>query len=287
MIKALIGLDLDGTVFTNEKKITDNVRRAIMSAIEAGFMVLPVSGRYLKGLPKDLMNIKGIEYAITSNGAVTYHIDSYDKLMYDVIAKRHLSKAQVTDVLEILLKTDTYPDLFAYGGGHMLKRHRDLIPHMKVSKAIEDYLMNCREFIDDFYEYLDENPDAIEKITTNFVLDEEGMRTKAKCKEMLLKLDGLSIVSGSVHNLEVTDAAATKGNALLSLADILGVDRRAVCAIGDDENDLDMIVKAGFGIAMGNAKDEVKKKAAYITKTNEEDGVVAGIEAFVRYLSDK
>ena len=52
-------------------------------------------------------------------------------------------------------------------------------------------------------------------------------------------------------------------------------------ACGDSSNDLAMIQKAGLGVAMGNAGEDVKQAADYITLTNNEDGVAAAIEKFV------
>jgi hypothetical protein len=52
-------------------------------------------------------------------------------------------------------------------------------------------------------------------------------------------------------------------------------------AVGDSPNDLDMIRYAGFGVAMGNAVEEVKKCARYITRSNDDDGVAEVIEKFV------
>ena len=65
------------------------------------------------------------------------------------------------------------------------------------------------------------------------------------------------------------------------LAKHLGVKQEEVMTFGDAENDLDMIVYAGMGVAMANAFDEVKKAANYITDSNEDDGVAKAIEKFV------
>jgi hypothetical protein len=61
---------------------------------------------------------------------------------------------------------------------------------------------------------------------------------------------------------------------------LLDIDAKATMACGDDRNDLDMIQKAAFGVAMGNAMDIVKKEADFVTLSNQEDGVAVAIEKF-------
>lgn len=73
--------------------------------------------------------------------------------------------------------------------------------------------------------------------------------------------------------------SASKGQALKDLAQILSIPRENIMAIGDNENDIDMIEYAGMGVAMGNAIASVKDVSDYITDTNEQDGVAKAIEA--------
>lgn len=79
---------------------------------------------------------------------------------------------------------------------------------------------------------------------------------------------------------EITKTAYTKGTAVHYLSDYLGVSAENTIAIGDSENDLEMLKAAGIGIAMGNASDYVKETADDITRSVEEDGVY---HAFVKY----
>jgi Cof subfamily protein (haloacid dehalogenase superfamily) len=81
--------------------------------------------------------------------------------------------------------------------------------------------------------------------------------------------------------LEIVNPVANKGNALAYLADRLGISSSSVMAIGDSMNDIDMIVYAGRGIAMGNAHAAVKNAADAVTLGNADDGVAAALERFV------
>jgi Cof subfamily protein (haloacid dehalogenase superfamily) len=96
------------------------------------------------------------------------------------------------------------------------------------------------------------------------------------------------IFAGKIHLtlskpnfLEMSAAEVNKGAALAFLAERHGIKREEIMAIGDSLNDLEMIRYAGIGVAMANARPEVKMEADYITGTNEEDGVARAIEKFV------
>ena len=83
------------------------------------------------------------------------------------------------------------------------------------------------------------------------------------------------------NNLEINAEEATKGNALLWLADYLGIPREETMAFGDGENDISMLKAAGIGVAMGNASDQIKEAADEVTLTNDQDGVAAAIRNWV------
>lgn len=80
---------------------------------------------------------------------------------------------------------------------------------------------------------------------------------------------------------EIMPKGINKANGLNQLCQLLNIAPEEVMAIGDEENDLSMIRFAGFGIAMGNATEEVKQEARDITLTNDEHGVAAAIQKYV------
>ena len=65
----LIGLDLDGTLLTTTKELTENTKKVLIQALDAGIEVLVATGRPFSGIPKELQKLPGIHYALTSNGA--------------------------------------------------------------------------------------------------------------------------------------------------------------------------------------------------------------------------
>ena len=91
----------------------------------------------------------------------------------------------------------------------------------------------------------------------------------------------MHITKSKPHFLEIIDSSVNKGVALSALAEHFGIDQQNVMAIGDSFNDLEMIQYAGVGVAMGNARPEIKEQADIVTVTNEEDGVAEAIERYV------
>ena len=270
----LIGLDMDGTVLDEEKKISQENKRVIGQAIENGIIVLPVTGRPLEGVPEEFLNIKGVEYVITSNGARAYRL-SDGKVLFENL----LSREMALRVLEVLKGFPVVPDCFIDGRGHMPEKAHQMIPEMGLAPAMMKYLLNSRDFYPDLTEYMLQETRDVEKITINFYLEEDGSR---RCgDEVLAKLrqiEGITVVTGAVHNMEVNAETASKGLALLQLGELLGIGREEIMACGDAKNDLDMIKRAGVGVAMGNADEEVKTGADFVTKTNMENGVAYAIE---------
>ncbi|MBO5484768.1 MAG: HAD family phosphatase [Lachnospiraceae bacterium] len=280
--QGFIGLDLDGTVFNNEKKISEGNKKAIREAIKQGYCVAPVTGRPMTGLPEELMDISEIEYAVTANGAVIYQIEDFSQKKWNRIYEDLMTDEKVLEILEILKEYPVVPDCFVMGKGHMPEFGREWIPRMGLAPAMADYILSGREFFPDLMEYVRKKPEKVEKVTINFFQNTEGLKKKQEVYERLSQVKDITLVSGAPHNLEVNTPTARKGNGLLKLAQLLGIPEENTMACGDDSNDLDMLQKAAFGVAMGNATENVKKEADFVTLSNEEDGVAFAIGEFMK-----
>ena len=73
----------------------------------------------------------------------------------------------------------------------------------------------------------------------------------------------------------------SKAETLDSMLDKIGVKRENTICCGDGFNDISMIKYAGVGVAMGNAREEVRREADFVTGTNDEDGLVTVIDKFI------
>lgn len=90
-----------------------------------------------------------------------------------------------------------------------------------------------------------------------------------------------SWTKGDVVDIHVTHEHATKRYGVERLVDMLGLTKEEVIAIGDDHNDVPLMMAAGFKVAMGDAPEQVKALADFVTETLENDGVAAAINEII------
>ena len=146
-----------------------------------------------------------------------------------------------------------------------------------MNSIMQDMVRATRDVVPNILEYVERTGEEVEKI--NIYLADLKDR-EPLCRELEQEPD-IVITSSLYNNLEINASAATKGRALMWLADHLKIDRKATMALGDGGNDLSMIQTAGIGVAMANGLEEVKAAADFITLSNDEDGVAAAIEKIV------
>lgn len=268
----LVGLDLDGTVFNDQKQITPRTQAAIRRAIEAGCQVLPVTGRIFKGLPVSFTSIPGVRWAVTANGAAILDLADGGRC----VQATYLKRADALDVLDLCLPFDTMLDVYT-GGEAVTQADRFARLEDFSSPAMLPYFRTSRTVVEDLRAFVAACPTGIEKITMMFA--EEAQRASALA---LLSADRRFLVTSSLpNNLEVNDQSIDKGKGLLALAAILGIRPEETMAVGDSSNDLAMLRAAGLGVAMGNGSAEAKAAADVTTDDNNHDGAAKAIERYV------
>ena len=99
--------------------------------------------------------------------------------------------------------------------------------------------------------------------------------------ELQKKYPQIYVVKSFAYFCEIANKEATKGNAIKILADLYGITTDEVLAIGDNNNDIEMVETAGVGVAMGNGTEEIKKRADFVTDNVEHNGFVKAIDKFV------
>ena len=102
-----------------------------------------------------------------------------------------------------------------------------------------------------------------------------------KVADIFLSDPELELISSGPNLYDVMCKGVSKGNALIELADYLGIPADNTFAIGDSDNDLSMIRSAKYGIAVGNATDEIKKAASYISTNYDSLGFAKAVYEFV------
>lgn len=276
----VLAFDLDGTVLTTEKKVTKETLAVFQQAADAGIACIPVTGRPLQGIPEVIRNLPYIPYIITSNGGKIYKMPEAKEIYAD-----YLPKEKAVAVLHAIADMPVVPDCFINGKGNMPTKAFTLVPKMGMSEAVKAYLLSdTRDFHENIEAFVAATEDGIEKITINFILEEDGSKRFGDLVyEKLKQIPDLSLVVGAIHNYEVSNLTATKGNALDWLLKNMKIAPEHAVAFGDEKNDVTMLEKAGIGVAMGNGVPEAKAVAQCIADTNDSDGVAKIIKNILAF----
>ena len=162
------------------------------------------------------------------------------------------------------------------GKGYADKEKLDSISRYHHNPHMWDYVRSTRKAVPDVMALAVERYQDMDKMQALFADLEE----KAAAWSELEQQEGIVLVSSLGYNIEINAAGVNKGTALVELGSMLGIRREEIMACGDGDNDIEMVKEAGFGVAMGNAEEEVKAAADYITLSNEEEGAAKAIERF-------
>lgn len=264
----LIAFDLDGTLLTDDKQIPDENLAALRAADDAGIMLVPATGRILRGLPDSLLKLGLFRYFIFANGAE----------VYDLKEQKAIHRARIDPMLAVRVceYMDELPVLYdCYRGeyGYMTAWMYDAAPeYFKTEPEILKLVRSLRIPVPDLKEDIQREGIPVEKLQMYFRTDQMEERRR-QLTEVPRYFPELMCSCSLKNNIEINSAAAGKGNALLSLCELLGIDRAGSVAFGDGLNDADMLRAAGRGCAMENAIPAVKESADVIVENNNDAGV--------------
>ena len=265
----ILVLDLDGTLTNSKKEITPPTLNALIEIQEAGKKVVLASGRPTRGvesLARQLHLEKYGSYILSFNGArIT------DCRSGEVIYNKALPADAITDIYEIAAR---YPiDILGYTETELLSgltptRYSELesrINHMPLRRTSAF----CEE--------------VSRQSNNKFLLTGEPEEIEKARQEMTARFRGyLNIYCSDPFFLEIMPQNIDKAYSLQKLLSSIGLTADEMICCGDGYNDVTMIESAGLGVAMQNAQPLVLEKADYITKSNDEDGVLNVINQFLR-----
>lgn len=269
----LLGFDLDGTILTGEKKLTERTKRALEDAAASGMIVLPATGRPFSGVPKEIMEVRGIRYALTSNGARI--VDAQEgKVLYEQPVPKEIAEK----ILDIYDKYDTLQEIYFQGVGYISESDLKRADQIMESPAMAEYVRSTRKVVKNIREQMQKFPGGVDKVHAIFADQTEKMKALQELEQM----EEITVTRALSNNIEVNAEGVDKGKGMLKLAELLGIRREEIIVFGDGWNDLLMIQEAGCGVAMGNAQEVVKEAADIVTDSNEEDGVAKIIEKILK-----
>ena len=273
MEKYLIALDMDGTLLNSHGKVSKKTVEVLNSLIGKGHYIVPASGRAFTILPKEILQLQGIQFAVLENGAVVWDWKKQcaikqERLPYGVV------KAILEDIerqavsgycAEIIVNGNVYAE-------------KEILKEQERSGIVGNFAEYMRQnhiFIENLSSRM-ELLNAAEKLNVYF----EDIHLGEAVREKWKKEPQLNVTTSVSGNAEFTAAGISKGYGIITLQQHLGIPKQHCIAIGDDENDLEMFEQVQVAVAMGNAKEKVKRAADAVTLNCDEDGAAVFLEQY-------
>lgn len=272
MAYQILALDLDGTLTNSKKEITKPTLDALIEIQEAGKKVVLASGRPTKGIVPlaEQLHLEDYgSYILSFNGGRITDCRTKEAI-YNKILPADCAKG----VYETVIKYAGHGvDILTYTPEHILSGIRSN-QYTELESRI-----NQMPIIDANTNFLDVIPDDPNKFLVTGDPDILNQIRKELSKQFH---SYLSVYCSDPFFVEVMPAGIDKAHSLLRLLTSIGLTADEMICCGDGYNDLTMIETAGLGVAMANAQPAVLDKADYITKSNDEDGVLHVINEFMR-----
>jgi Cof subfamily protein (haloacid dehalogenase superfamily) len=260
-------LDIDGTLTNSQKEITEKTKNAIIDTMKRGHKVILASGRPTYGMhryEKELELKENGGFLLSFNGGRVV-----DCASGEVIYQKTLPKETIPKLYDFAKKHQC--GLITYENENII-----LGTEMDEYIAIESRINGMEiKKVDHFTEYVD--------FDVNKCLMTAPPKQAEKYTEMLQEElgDTLSIYRSEPFFIEIMPKGIDKANSLDKMLSSVNLYRENTICCGDGYNDISMIQYAGIGVAMENARDEVKQSADFITKSNDKDGIVVVIDKFI------
>lgn len=269
----LIALDLDGTLLDPDKKLSAQNAAALEKASEEGIEIVPATGRFYRGMPQIIRELPCVRYVITINGAAVF-----DVVRQETVCGSEIPRERAVEVMERFDGMPVIYDCYQDGWGRMTQAFYDRAEEFAANVHSLDMIRNLRTPVPELKAYLKERPNGVQKIQIFF----KDMQLRARMlKTLPEEFPDLVVTTSIVNNIEFNSRDATKGVALKKLAARLAIPIEETMAFGDDLNDIPMLKAAGIGVAMGNAGEEVKRAADYVTDGCDHSGVAHAMNHFL------
>lgn len=269
----LIALDLDGTLLNSDKQLSEENKAALARAASEGIEIVPATGRFYRGMPQVIRDLPFVRYVISINGAQVY-----DVLNGTTVCGSEIPWDRAVSVMQRFDTLDTVYDCYQDGWGWMTEKLYNKAELYAANIHSLEMIKKLRTPVPELKACIEERKSGVQKIQAFF----RNMDLRAEMlKKLPLEFPDLVVTTSIVNNIEINSREATKGNAVEKLAAHLGISVSQAMTFGDDYNDITMLEKAGIGVAMGNANEEVKKAADYVTADCNDSGVAAAMKHFL------
>jgi Cof subfamily protein (haloacid dehalogenase superfamily) len=272
--------DVDGTLVDSQKRITPRAKAAIQKLKEAGIKFAVTSGRPPRGIKMIVEQVNLSTPIAAFNGGMLVEPDTM-KVLMQLTLDAETARSVIESVGEFGL------DVWVYAGVNWYLRELNT-PHREKEERTVQFPPTVVKNFDAALEQgvakvvgVSDEYDLVAKAEKGIVEEfEHGVH--AKCTTTSRDCEpSVSAARSQPYYLDVTHPKANKGSVVEMLADLLKIPPAEFATIGDMPNDVLMFKKSGYSIAMGQASEEVKQSATYVTAGMDDEGFAKAIENFV------
>ena len=267
MIKLIVS-DMDGTLLNSSKKISQKTSQAIKFAKTMGVDFTLATGRMYSSAAIFARQLNIDKPIIACNGALIKKHTSNE-----VLYEKSINYKTADLLYKVLEECGLYYHMYTQDRFFTKELKYTSLSYWNNNKTASDEDKIDIEVIEDFSNVCTEDYGILKFVA----IEDEHPEKLLKARAMLADIKGLELSQSWHNNLEIMSENISKGNALKILAKECNINLSEIMAIGDQHNDISMIVEAGIGVAMDNAEQNVKKYANLVTSSNDEDGVAKAI----------
>lgn len=275
----LIALDLDGTLLKSDMTIGEDTRKCLETLYRKGHAIAIATGRILKlaaSVPTDL----GFPaHVIACNGALVVHAHQGVIEAHSYTAPQRQALETALKQIEALLKPRQPWGLY-YHYYSQDTIYASALAHTAAKfKAVSDGRAPQEQV---GIQVLSEvGPGQLEAVTVyKYGIYRDGSYDFDRARAILDQLPGLSTMFSAPNLLDIMLTGVSKWSGIESLARHLAIPNARIMVFGDNENDLEMLTRAGVSVAMGNAAPEIKAVAKHVTATNDMEGIYTFLTNF-------
>ena len=295
----LVALDLDRTTLLSDSTLADRTKAAIEGVIAKGIEVVVISGRPRCSLPQSILEIDGIRYLVTSNGAAVNLRCSQKEFLQeqagdgeDHAVEKRVWAWTLSEEAALAILTYSLPyyerelltyEAFVEGVAYAPWTYVDQPTKYGAPQKAVSYVRDTRIPIKDFPGFIRAHAhelDSFDLLVSDLdYFDEIQNLIRANVTDVYM-------TSSMKRMLEISNKEAGKASGLAYVLAELGLSPNQVIAFGDGNNDADMLAYAGLGVAMENAMPQCLLAADYIGESNDSYGVAKVLELLLRVINN-
>lgn len=258
----IVALDLDETLLTPERTITPRAKQAIQAVRASGCQVVLATGRMFCAAEPFALELDLPGPLIAYQGSLVKTVSEREIMLH-----LNIPAVQLDALLPWLESEQVHINLYI----------DDQLYVERMNSTAKRYAAYSRISVEEVGRLSDL---ALAAATKVVAIGEPDLLDVLQRQALQDFGEILAITRSYPHFLEFGHLQATKSQALAWLAAEWGVEASKILAIGDGENDLDMIEFAGIGVAMGNAPPAIQAAADYVTASHTADGVALALEKY-------